>query len=86
MMHVLERIAFQKVESRLAAFLLERADKSGTLAATQAEIATAIGTAREVISRRLDALERRGAIRRSRATVQIANRDLLRALAEDIAL
>ncbi len=86
MMHVLERIAFRKVEARLAAFLLERADESGTLAATQADIATAIGTAREVISRRLEALERRGAIRRTRGQVHLNNPELLRALAEDAAL
>ncbi len=86
MMHVLERIAFQKVESRLAAYLLERAGPDGTLAATQADIATAIGTAREVISRRLDALERRGAIRRARGTVHLGNPELLRALAEDVTL
>ena len=86
MMHVLERIAFQKVESRLAAHLLERADASGTLQATQADMATAIGTAREVISRRLEALERRGAIRRERGRVRIARPEMLRALAEQIAL
>ncbi len=86
MMHVLERIAFQKVESRLAAFLLERAGPDGRLQATQADMATAIGTAREVISRRLEALARRGAISHGRGEVRIERPEMLRALAEDLSL
>ena len=86
MMHVLERIAFQKVESRLAAYLLERAGPDGHLRARQSDMATAIGTAREVISRRLDALARRGAIAHSRGEVRIRSPEMLRALAEDLSI
>ncbi len=86
MMHLLERIAFQKVEARLAAYILQHADATGALRTTQADLATAIGSAREVISRRLDALASQGAIARERGRVTITNGEKLRALAEDMAL
>ncbi|GAB4285284.1 MAG: Crp/Fnr family transcriptional regulator [Roseovarius sp.] len=82
MMHLLERVAFQRVEARLARCLLERAQEA-TLRATHAEIATMIGTAREVVSRRLDALERRGVLRLDRGAVHILDIRALAALAED---
>ncbi len=81
MMHLLERVAFQKVESRLASYILVNA-ADGTLRMTQADIATAIGSAREVISRRLDALETRGCITRDRGSVTITNPEMLRQLSE----
>lgn len=83
MMHLLERVAFQRVEARLAQCLLERAE-NGTLYATHAEIATMIGTAREVVSRRLDALERRGLIRLDRGAVHVADAKTLAGLAADM--
>ncbi len=86
MMHLLERVAFQKVEARLASYLLEQSDASGNLHITQADLATAIGSAREVISRRLDALETRGCIHRERGRVTIKNADMLRYLSDDTAM
>ncbi|EPX78484.1 Crp/Fnr family transcriptional regulator [Salipiger mucosus] len=81
MMHLLERVAFQRVECRLARVLLERAE-DGTLRATHAEIATMIGSAREVVSRRLDALARRGLLQLGRGEVRLIDPETLRALAE----
>ncbi len=86
MMHLLERVAFQKVEARLAAYLLEQSNAQGVLRMTQAELATAIGSAREVISRRLDALETRGCIIRERGQVTIKNPETLRQIAEFIGM
>ena len=83
MMHLLERVAFQKVESRLAAYLLREADGDGCVHATQAEIGTSIGSAREVVSRRLEALARRNVIRQERGLVQVLNTEWLHQLAED---
>jgi len=80
MMHLLERVAFQRVESRLAQCLLERGD-GGTLNATHAEIATMIGSVREVVSRRLDALERRGILRLDRGSVHVRDEQTLAAIA-----
>jgi CRP/FNR family transcriptional regulator len=86
MMQLLERVAFQRVEARLAQWLLTHADDEGRIAATQQEIASAIGSAREVISRRLDALSRAGAIGTRRGEVLLLDRDALRRIAEDAAL
>lgn len=82
MMHLLERVAFERVESRLARCLLDRAE-NGRLTATHAEIATMIGSAREVVSRRLDALARRGILRLERGVVHINDSDTLAELAKD---
>ena len=86
MMHLLERVAFQKVEARLASYILDQAGTDGILHATQADLATAIGSAREVISRRLDALEQRGCIARERGAVTIRDPHLLRQLAHDVVM
>ncbi len=82
MMHLLERVAFERVESRLARCLLDRAD-GNSLTATHAEIATMIGSAREVVSRRLDALARRGILRLERGVVHIRDAETLAELAKD---
>jgi CRP/FNR family transcriptional regulator, anaerobic regulatory protein len=81
MMHLLEQVAFVRIEARLAAALLERADAGGLVVATHQELATMIGSAREVVSRRLETLSRRGLLRLERGSVSIADRKGLRALA-----
>ena len=77
MMQLIENVSFLRVEQRLAALLLERADRAGRLEMTQADIATAIGSAREVVSRRLDRLARKGCIRHERGVVEIVDRAAL---------
>lgn len=69
---LLERVAFDSVESRLAAVLLELG-QDGVVQATQAELATRIGSAREVISRRLDTFQRAGWVATDRGVVRILN-------------
>ncbi len=81
-MHILERVAFLKVEARLARYLADRADATGLVEATQADLARAVGSAREVISRRLEALERQGLLRRERGHIRLLDRRALAALAE----
>ncbi|MBU2962177.1 Crp/Fnr family transcriptional regulator [Citreicella sp. C3M06] len=81
MMHLLERVAFQRIECRLAETLLNHAE-DGSLHATHAEIASMIGSAREVVSRRLDALARRGIVGLDRGTVRILDAAALHSLAE----
>lgn len=81
-MHILERVAFQPVDARLAEFLLSRAD-SGEVQATQQDIANAIGSAREVVSRRLDAMKRRGWLAHERGRITILKPDALRVAAND---
>ena len=80
MMHLLEKIAFQRVECRLAQTLIERAE-DGAVHATHAEIAVMIGSAREVVSRRLESLAKRGIVILDRGVVQIVDMGTLELLA-----
>jgi len=77
---LMERVSFQSVESRLADWLVARAE-AGRIAATHAEIAAQIGSAREVVSRRLDAFARRGWVRTERGAVELRDVAALRRLA-----
>ena len=79
--HVIEDIAFRRMDIRLAQKILERAD-TGVLKATHAQLAAELGTAREVISRQLAEFQRRGWIAQGRGTVEILDCDGLRGLAE----
>ncbi len=80
MMHLLERVAFQRVESRLAAALLSLAE-NGAVTATQAELATRIGSAREVVSRRLDHFAQQGWVATERGRVLLTDSAALRRVA-----
>lgn len=73
MMQLVENMSFLKVEARLAALILDRA-KGKTLRMTQADMATAIGSAREVVSRRLDRWQKAGLVDHGRGEVTIRNR------------
>lgn len=80
MMHLLDQVAFQRIEARLARCLLERAEE-GVMHATHAEIAVMIGSAREVVSRRLDALARRGIVALERGHVRLLDCESLHNIA-----
>ncbi len=84
MMHLLERVAFQRVECRLASYMLDRADQDGLLFATQQELASAVGSAREVISRKLDVWSHQGWVKTMRGKVQILDKSALLALTNDL--
>ncbi len=80
MMAVLERVAFHKVDARLAHGLLERVE-GGRVIATQAELAAQIGSAREVVARQLDTFAKRGLVERERGSIRLLNIEALRHLA-----
>lgn len=80
MMQLVEATAAASLESRLAAWLLERADEADLLAISQERIARHLGTAREVVVRLLRSLRRMGAIETERALVRIVDRAKLEAL------
>lgn len=86
MMQLIETMSFMRVEARLATLILDRADENDALEMTQAEIARAIGTAREVVSRRLDALARKGVLRVERGRISIRDRAALETLVADPAV
>lgn len=76
---LLEQVAFGRIEARLAATLIDLAD-NGVVHATQGELATRIGSAREVVSRRLDAFQRQGWVETDRGQVRLADIPALKAL------
>lgn len=73
---LLEQVAFASIESRLAAALLDMS-KDNLVHATQAELAARIGSAREVVTRRLDAFQRAGWVATDRGSVRVLNPDAL---------
>jgi CRP/FNR family transcriptional regulator len=92
---LVEDLAFRQVTERLARHLEASAAASGAtmvqgtivdLALTQEQLASRLGTVRELVSRALSQLERAGAIKRSRAGVVIRDPGRLAAVARGDAL
>jgi len=79
--HVIEDIAFRRMDIRLAQKIAERAE-DGTVRATHAQLAAELGTAREVISRQLAEFQRRGWVDLGRGTVTLLDANALERLAE----
>ncbi len=77
---LVDELAFHRTESRLAARLLQRAGTNNAVAETHQELALDIGTAREVVSRRLKRFEAQGLVALERGRVRILDRDGLSAL------
>jgi CRP/FNR family transcriptional regulator len=71
---VLERVSFVRLESRLASVLLRRADQSDVVVVTHNDLATAIGSVREVVSRRLENLQKAGLVRLDRGKITVIDR------------
>jgi CRP/FNR family transcriptional regulator len=85
-MTLVEEVAFRRMDTRLAAALLNRFDQAqpaNFIATTHEEIAAELGTAREVVSRLLKELERQGAVHLARGRVELHDAALLRRLAEE---
>ncbi|TQV80896.1 Crp/Fnr family transcriptional regulator [Denitrobaculum tricleocarpae] len=82
LMHVVEEVAFERLDKRLAQRLLARADNSTVVRVTHQDLATDLGSAREVVGRLLKELERRGWVALSRGAIELRNPDQIKALAE----
>lgn len=78
---VIEDVAFQRMDIRLAQKLLALAE-GDRVAITHQQLAVELGTAREVVSRLLQDLRRRGLVGGGRGEIVLANRDGLERLAE----
>ncbi len=79
---VIEEVAFRRVDIRLAQKLLDLAGEDSRLQATHQQLATELGTAREVVSRLLQEFQRRGWVTLSRGSVDLTDKAGLRTLAE----
>jgi CRP/FNR family transcriptional regulator len=81
MTRLIETIAFLRIDARLAAALLARAEKDGALVTTHQELAEDIGAAREVVSRQLALFQRAGLLRLGRGHIELADKSGLADLA-----
>jgi CRP/FNR family transcriptional regulator, anaerobic regulatory protein len=78
-MELVEEVAFRRVDQRLAQWLVERSSTehssteqgSGIVSATHQELASHVGTSREVVSRILKDWEERGALELSRGSIKL---------------
>ncbi|MBS0394637.1 MAG: Crp/Fnr family transcriptional regulator [Proteobacteria bacterium] len=78
---LVEEVAFGRLDARLARRLLELAGADGAVLLTHQALAAELGTAREVVSRLLKDLERRGWIRLERGGLALLDRAALAAFA-----
>jgi len=78
---VIQEVAFGRVDVRLAHKLIELAGAEGLVRATHHQLATELGTAREVVSRQLQEFGRRGWVSAGRGQVRIEDREALSAFA-----
>lgn len=79
---LIEEVAFGKLDVRLARLLLKQCDDQDTLASTHQNIATELGSAREVISRQLKELETRGYVQINRGNIKIKDTTALQKIAD----
>ena len=78
---LVEEVTFGRLDIRLARHLLKSCNDNARLEITHQQLATELGSAREVISRLLKDLESRGWLKLSRGSVEILDKQPL----EDIA-
>ncbi|WP_298432471.1 Crp/Fnr family transcriptional regulator [uncultured Jannaschia sp.] len=80
---VIDEVAFQRMDVRLAATLIELSEGAETLDTTHQKLSVELGTAREVVSRQLTEFQRRGWVRQSRGTIHLLDRPALHRLADE---
>ena len=66
----LEEVAFERIESRLGQALLARHTDGGAIVTTHQQLASELGTAREVVSRELKRFQSRGWVRLGRGRIE----------------
>lgn len=72
-MALVDEVAFQRMDRRIASLLLSRAQEQDPIMITHQEIADELGSSREVISRILEDLAGRGLLRTERGAVHIVD-------------
>lgn len=70
---VIDEVAFGRIDARLAQRLQAMEADDGQVRATHQQLATELGTAREVVSRQLQEFQRRGWIAQSRGVITITD-------------
>lgn len=83
LLRVVNDVAFGRIDVRLANSLLALAGSAKEISTTHQQIASELGTAREVVSRVLHDFQKRGLISQSRGLITISDRKGLTVLAEE---
>lgn len=78
LMAVIDEVAFQRMDSRIAALLFEKGQDENPLRITHQDIAAELGSSREVISRILEDFSSQGIIRTKRGEIEILDFDSLK--------
>lgn len=78
---MIDEVAFQRLDVRLADKLIRLSDGADKVATTHQKLSVELGTAREVISRQLQEFQRRGWIEQARGSVTFLDRAQLETLA-----
>ncbi|SHE89709.1 cyclic nucleotide-binding protein [Litoreibacter ascidiaceicola] len=78
---MIDEVAFQRMDVRLAHKLIELSKGRDQISTTHQKLSVELGTAREVISRQLQEFQRRAWVEQSRGTVKILDRAQLEKLA-----
>ncbi|MBT8128755.1 MAG: Crp/Fnr family transcriptional regulator [Gammaproteobacteria bacterium] len=78
---LVEEVAFGRLDTRLARHLLKLGGTDRVLETTHQQLATELGSAREVISRQLKDFESRGWVKLQRGSIEIIDTQSLQALA-----
>ncbi len=78
-MEIVDEVAFQRMDRRVASFLIERSQLQNPIRITHQEIANEIGSSREVISRLLEDFAQREMVNLSRGEIKILDFDGLKA-------
>jgi len=77
---MIDEVAFQRIDVRLAQKLVELSGDGTDIHTTHRQMSVELGTAREVISRQLQEFQRRNWITQSRGTIRLTNKPGLAAL------
>ncbi|MBL8103085.1 MAG: Crp/Fnr family transcriptional regulator [Anaerolineales bacterium] len=76
-MAIVDEVAFHRLDRRVAGFLLQKGRLQNPLHITHQEIASELGSSREVISRLLEDFVNEGSIRSGRGTLEVLDFELL---------
>jgi len=79
---MIDEVAFQRVDVRLADRLIKLSSGADKVSTTHQKLSVELGTAREVISRQLQEFQRRGWIEQARGSVTLKERHQLQTLAD----
>jgi CRP/FNR family transcriptional regulator len=82
LLRVVDDVAFGRIDVRLADRLVALAGDFKEILATHQQLASELGTAREVVSRVLHDFQKRGLVAQSRGRIALIDKPALKALAE----